>query len=144
MPENVIADEQWSRIYCFCQSCRHVHIYGEQELRRFFEAVLWITRSGAQWRLLPREYGKWNSIYKRYARWCDQGVWDEMHRHFTQEPDMEYLMIDSTSVCAHPCAAGAPQKKGGNLNRGWDAVVVASAPRSTSVSTLSAIRSTSS
>ena len=35
-----------------------------------------------------------------------------MHRHFVDDPDMEYLIIDSTIVRAHACAAGAPAKKG--------------------------------
>lgn len=117
MPELVIADERWSKIYAYCQSTSRVHIYSEAELRRFFEAVLWITRSGAQWRLLPEEYGHWNSVYKRYARWCDTGVWEAMHQHFANDPDMEYLLVDSTAIRAHPSAAGAPAKKGGSRHR---------------------------
>jgi len=134
-----IPDEQWSKIYAFCRSCKHVHDYGEANLRHFMQAVLWIMRSGAQWRLLPAQYGKWNSVYKRYARWCELGVWEEMFHHFVQDPDLEEVLFDSTSIRAHACAAGAAQKKGGNPPRHSDVAVAASAPRSTQVSMLSAI-----
>ena len=48
----------------------------------------------------------------RFARWTDQGVWAQMHQHCCDDADLEYLIIDSTVVRAHPCAAGAPPQKG--------------------------------
>ena len=47
---------------------------------------------------------------KRFARWCDQGVWEQMLVHFADDPNMENGLIDSTIVRAHPCAAGAQNK----------------------------------
>ena len=116
MSSVTISTEQWSRIVDFLRECPDVYVGAEDSCKRFIEAVLWITRSGGQWRLLPAEYGKWNSIYKRFARWCDRGVWERMHEHFIEEPDMEYLIIDSTVVRAHQCAAGAPEKRGATVS----------------------------
>lgn len=65
------------------------------------------------WRDLPHEFGKWNSVFHRYADWTDKEVWLKMMAHFSDDPDMEWMLLDSTIVRAHPCAAGAPKKKGG-------------------------------
>ena len=117
MPTITLRDDQWTKILHFLQDCPHVYVGNEADCRRFIEGVRWVLRSGAQWRLLPECYGNWNSIYKRFARWCDKGIWDAMFAYFVDDPDMEHLLLDSTIVRAHPCAAGAPKKTGGQAEQ---------------------------
>ena len=105
-----LSPQQWSNVFEFLGSQSELYVGREAECRRFIEAIVWMSSSGAQWRRLPSEYGKWNSVYNRFARWCDRGVWERMHQHFVDNPDMEHVIIDSTIVRAHSCAAGAPQE----------------------------------
>jgi transposase len=111
MTDVKLSDEQWTKIRDFLRQEPNADIgKDEQACRRFVEAVKWMSRSGAQWRLLPAEYGNWNSIYKRLVGGCKTGVWERMLGHFAHDPDLENGMIDSTLVRAHPGAAGAQKK----------------------------------
>ena len=112
-----LSDEQWQKILPFLRTCSNIYIGQEDECRRFLDAVLWITRSGAQWRFLPAEYGNWNSVYKRFARWSEQSVFEKLFEFCAQDRDLEYLMIDSTVVRAHPSAAGALKKTVAKSNK---------------------------
>jgi len=76
--------------------------------REFLNAVLWIARSGAPWRDLPERFGNWNSVYQRFRRWARTGVWQRIFQEL-QEPDLDWMMIDSSIVRAHQSASG--QKK---------------------------------
>lgn len=84
--------------------------------RLFIEAALWIGRTCAPWRDLPEIFGRWNSVFQRYRRWCKSGVWEKVFRALCQDPDFEYAMVDSTVIRAHQHAAGA---RGARSSRTW-------------------------
>jgi transposase len=104
-----LTDAQWAILQPLLKADPRAYLGNEVECRRFVDAVLWITRRGAPWRLMPREYGTWNTVYKRYARWCEAGV-DRLLVAISQEADLENVMLDSTTVKAHACATGATKK----------------------------------
>ncbi len=129
--EPFLSTEQFERVYALLRGERKIHTKVRERERRFLEAVCWINRSGAQWRFLPAEYGAWNSVYKRFARWGDLGVWERLFDAVADDPDLQSVMIDATVVRAHACAAGAPEKGGARRRRRSAARAAASAPSCT-------------
>ncbi|WP_026220901.1 IS5 family transposase [Thiofilum flexile] len=107
MSRYVLTDEQWEVLHQVLQDHPRVYVGRPDHCRLFLNAVLWILRSGSQWRSLPPEYGHWNSVFKRYNRWAALGVWEALFQAVQVEPDLQEGCIDSTVVRAHACAAGA-------------------------------------
>jgi transposase len=75
---------------------------------------LWIVRAGAPWRDLPRCFGNWFSVWKRFRRWALKGVFDRVFKELSGEPDFEYALIDGTIMKVHRHGTGA---KGGLIIR---------------------------
>ena len=75
--------------------------------RNFINAVSWILRTGAPWRDLPPDYGKWITVYQRFRRWRNAGIWEKILEAVIDDPDFEWLMIDASHCKVHPHAAGA-------------------------------------
>ncbi|MCI8552454.1 MAG: IS5 family transposase [Lawsonibacter sp.] len=69
-----------------------------QDNRRFINAVFWVLRTGAPWRDLPPDYGKWGSVHQRFIRWRRKGVWEKLLEILIDEPDYEWLMIDASHI----------------------------------------------
>ena len=75
--------------------------------RSIVNGILWRLRTGAPWRDVPGRYGKWNSIYRRFRRWSDAGVWEAVSVTLAEiMADSGHYSIDSTTVRAHVSAAG--------------------------------------
>lgn len=105
--------------------------------RCFLNAVLWIARTGAPWPDLPERFGKYDTVYQRFNRWAKEGRWQAIFEAL-QEPDLDWVMIDSSIVRAHQHAAG--RKKGIQTQKRSVAAEEASPQKSTSSATRSAIR----
>lgn len=103
-----ITDQQWAKISGLLPGKAGDVGRSGNDNRQFINAVLWIARSGAPWRDLPERFGLWNSTYRRFRRWAKAGIWQQVFENL-QEPDLDWLMIDSTIVRAHQHASG--QKK---------------------------------
>ncbi len=106
MPPGHVPDDHWTNLRALLRSDPHAYVGTETACRRVLEAVRWIDRAGAQWRLLATDDGNGHSIDTRFARWGEQGVWERMLAHCANHPAMEPGILDRTMVRAHPCAAG--------------------------------------
>jgi len=60
-------DKQMEKILPVLRNFPEIRLGLPRQSRRFLEAVFWITRSGSQWRVLPSDYGSWNTVYKRFS-----------------------------------------------------------------------------
>jgi transposase len=109
-----------------------------QDDRRILNGILWKLATGVPWRDLPERYGPWQTVYTRFRRWTQAGVWAQLFAAVQQQADAagkldwELHFVDGTVIRAHQHAAGA--KGGPRRRKPSGAARAASRPRSTCAS----------
>lgn len=129
LPRHAISDADWDRIRDLLPTRGPA-----ADNRLFVDAVLFVARTGIPWRDLPERFGPWNSVWRRFDRWSHAGVWERVFAAL-QDPDLEWLILDSTVIRAHLAAAGAKKKRtapAAKRTRPLAAVGAGSGPKSTS------------
>ena len=125
LPRHAISDADWDRIKGLLPT------HGpDGDKRLFVDAVRYVAKTGIPWRDLPDRFGHWNAVWRRFDRWSRAGVWVKVFEAL-QDPDVEWLILDSTVVRAHPSAAGARKKRAGRAASASAAAGAGSEPRST-------------
>jgi len=108
-----LSDDQWSLIQPFLPT--DVRGKARVDDRRVISGIVFVIKSGCRWCDCPPEYGPAKTIYNRFVRWAERGIWERLFRELAtrgQATDMQ--MIDATHVKAHRSASGA---KRGSTNR---------------------------
>ena len=93
-----ISGELWERMWLLLPGKAGDPAATGRDNRRFIEAVLWRARTGSPWRDLPKDFGNWNSVFKRFRRWAKAGVFESLFNAINGEPDLEYAILMERSL----------------------------------------------
>ena len=128
-----ISDADWDRIKGLLPGRAGQHGGVGKGNRLFIDAIRYLAKTGMAWADLPHHFGKPNSLWQRYNRWCRTGVRQKVAAAL-RDDDTEWLCVDSSCVRATGAAAGAKKKRtapAASRPRRWAAAGAGSAPRST-------------
>jgi transposase len=117
MHRHELSDEQWLRISPLLPRHGRRPLQGD---RSFINAVRYLMKTGCPWRDLPERYGKWKTIYNRFANWSRAGHFERIFKALRVKVDKRGSLLDATIARAHQDAAGG---KGGSAVMLWDGLV---------------------
>ena len=82
--------------------------------KRVLSGIIFVNRNGLRWRDAPKEYGPHKTLYNRWKRWSDKGIFARMMAGLAAEHgEKKTVMIDATNLKAHRTASSLGAKKGG-------------------------------
>jgi putative transposase len=128
-----ICDDHWDRIRPLLPGQAGGHGGVGNDTRVFLNAIRYLAKTGIGWADLPTCFGKANSVWHRYDRWCQNGVWERVAAEL-RDDDTEWLSVDSSCVRATVAAAGAKKNTTApavKAPRRWVAAAVGTAVKST-------------
>jgi transposase len=112
------SDAQWARI----EPLLPTDVRGMKRVddRRVLSGIVHALKCGGRWADCADVYGPKKTLYNRFVRWAERGVWEGIFSALAGADEADRLFIDSSCIKAHRCAGGA---KGG----AW--LMVSAAPR---------------
>ena len=111
-----LTDEQMERLRPFFPKS---HGKPRVDDRRVLSGIIFVNRNGLRWRDAPKEYGPAKTLYNRWKRWGDMGVFARMMEGLAAaSPEPKTIMIDATYLKAHRTATSLRSKKGEPATRG--------------------------
>ena len=79
-----------------------------EDNRLFVNAVLYVLKTGVPWADLPERFGNSNSIWRRFDRWCEKGIWEQIYHTLGEddlEEELQEVHLDSSIIKAHQTAS---------------------------------------
>ena len=106
-----LTDEQMTRLEPYFPKS---HGKPRVDDRRVLSGIIFVNRNGLRWRDAPKDYGPHKTLYNRWKRWSDKGVFLRMMEGLAapQTSERKTVMIDATYLKAHRTASSLRVKKG--------------------------------
>jgi transposase len=78
MYDSDIKDDEWLIVKQLILVKRRGPKVPEARVRKKLNALLYVLKTGCQWRMLPKEYGPWRTVYEQLRRWRDCGILEKL------------------------------------------------------------------
>ncbi|MBC8949842.1 IS5 family transposase [Xenorhabdus sp. TS4] len=109
MPRTMLPASLRNKLFLFMQ--QNGLVYNKEEHHLTFEGILYRMRTGIPWRDLPDEFGKWNTVFRRFNAWSKKGIFNLLFKMLSEYTDTEWLFIDGSIIRVHQHSSGAATKE---------------------------------
>ena len=122
-----LTNVQWEQIKDLFERPKYLDNRGpkRKDNRPIFEGVLWILKTGAQWNELPKKYGAYQTVHRRYQEWIEHGVFETALRRIAQDMEargklsLKECFIDGTFASAKKGVLGLVPRNEERVAKSW-------------------------